>query len=191
MTQVRVEGYVVGYDEVGGELLWTVKVNYSHSVHDGKKFKVHSLHPGTMLTKPSVDVSFRVEPVQVGQEQVLKAIDVAIGEIVSTVAPTTMESNNDDVISFYASEMGGDVGVVVTGLGSANEVRSDLEGSDDEHFVAYFEVPCTRPKLPAYTFPGELESSMDIVLALLGIDSTKDVLEYILTQVFVHGRNSQ
>lgn len=75
----RVKGYVVGYDKKGGEIVWDVKVKDGESIHHGQKFQVASLHPGAMLTKPGIDVTFRVEPFGASQEKVLKAVDVSIG----------------------------------------------------------------------------------------------------------------
>mgnify|MGYP001580269366 FL=1 len=78
----RVKGYVVGYDTKSGELLWTVRVKEEASVHYCTKFEVASLHPGTMLTKPGDDVTFRVREFSTGrleQEKVLKAVDVSLG----------------------------------------------------------------------------------------------------------------
>ncbi|MFC1644618.1 hypothetical protein ACFL08_01170 [Patescibacteria group bacterium] len=76
----RIQGFVVGYDKVANELLWTVKVKDQDSQHNGQKFLVASLHPGTMLTRPGVDVTFRVRSFGTEQEQVLRAIDVSIGK---------------------------------------------------------------------------------------------------------------
>ncbi len=78
----RVKGYVVGYDVKVGELVWTVKVKDSDSVHNKKKFEVASLHPGTMITKRGVDVTFRVQEFRVGrieQEKELRAVGVSLG----------------------------------------------------------------------------------------------------------------
>ena len=41
--------------------VWTVKVKDQQSQHNEQKFQVASLHPGTMLSKPGVDVTFRVD----------------------------------------------------------------------------------------------------------------------------------
>jgi len=75
----RVKGYVVGYDKKAGEIVWDVKVKDGESLHNGQKFQVASLHPGTMLAKPGIDVTFRVESFGASQEKVLKAVDVSIG----------------------------------------------------------------------------------------------------------------
>lgn len=77
----RIRGFVVGYDKVASEFLWTVKVKDQGSQHNGQKFLVASLHPGTMLTRPGVDVTFRVQPFGIEQEKVLRAVDVSIGKI--------------------------------------------------------------------------------------------------------------
>ena len=75
----RIQGFVVGYDKVANELLWTVKVKDQNSVHNGQKFLVASLHSGTMLTRPGIDVTFRVQSFGTEQERVLRAVDVSIG----------------------------------------------------------------------------------------------------------------
>lgn len=75
----RVKGYVVAYDNKSGELVWTVKVKDPNSLHNAQKFSVASLHPGTMLTKPGIDVTFRVQDFGSEQEKVLKAVDVSAG----------------------------------------------------------------------------------------------------------------
>lgn len=80
MKMKRVRGFVVGYDKKANELLWTVKVNDPNSQHDGQEFLVASLHYGTMLTRSGVDVTFRVRPFKVEQEQVLRAVDVSLGK---------------------------------------------------------------------------------------------------------------
>ncbi len=76
----RIKGFVVGYDKVANELLWTVRVNDPNSKHHSQKFLVASLHSGAMLTRPGVDVTFRVQSFGTEQEQVLRAVDVSIGE---------------------------------------------------------------------------------------------------------------
>lgn len=189
MTQVRVTGYVVGYDEVGGEVLWKVKVKDSSSVHNGKKFVVHSLHPGTMLSKPSVDVTFKVAPIQVGQEQTLKAVDVAIGEVSSTIAHTDAESDDAGVMYFFASELDGKVYVWSTGLTTAEEVEADIRGGD-ETLVAFFKVPLHKPSDAQLQYAHAFEDSMTVLHALLCNDSIREAFEYMLSKVFVHGRNS-
>jgi len=75
----RVKGYVVAYDNKSGKLVWVVKVKDPTSLHNEQKFEVASLHPGTMLEKPGVDVTFRVQNFGSGQEKVLRATDVSIG----------------------------------------------------------------------------------------------------------------
>jgi hypothetical protein len=190
MTQVRVTGYVVGYDEVGGEALWKLKVKDSSSVHNGKKFVVHSLHPGTMLSKPSVDVTFKVAPIQVGQEQTLKAVDVAIGEISSKIAHAdTKPSDDADVINFFASELDGKVNVWLTGLKSTEEVQADLRGSD-ETLVAFFKIPLNEPSNSSLEYADAYDNSMTVLCALLHNDTIREAFEHMLSQVFVHGQNS-
>lgn len=73
----RVKGYVVGYSEKDGSLIWTVKVKDTSSTEDGNKFPVYSLHPGTMLCKPGVDVTFEIKPIGAGLMRIMSAIDVA------------------------------------------------------------------------------------------------------------------
>lgn len=74
---LRVKGYVVGYSEKDGSLIWTVKVKDESSSENGNKFPVYSLHPGTMLCKPGVDVTFEIKPVGAGLMRIMSAVDVA------------------------------------------------------------------------------------------------------------------
>ncbi|MBP6858689.1 MAG: hypothetical protein KBC33_02575 [Candidatus Pacebacteria bacterium] len=76
----RIKGYVVAYDNKSGKLVWVVKVKDPSSTHNDQKFEVASLHPGTMLEKPGIDVTFRVEDFGSQREKVLKAVDVSIGK---------------------------------------------------------------------------------------------------------------
>lgn len=69
---MRVKGYVVGYDTKNGELIWTVKVKDETSRRNGEKFVVETLHAGTMLCKPAVDVTFEISFLD-------KAVDVCLG----------------------------------------------------------------------------------------------------------------
>lgn len=190
MAQVRVKGYVVGYDEVGGELLWKVRVKDSGSVHNSTKFMVHSLHPGTMLSKPSVDVTFMVAPVQVGEEQVMKAVDVAIGEVPSTIVHANTEpASNDASMNFVATELNGEVSLWYTGLESAKEVQADVKHSE-ERFITFFQIPLHAPSDAHSQYADEFENSMAILHGLLCNDAIREAFEDLLTQVFVHGQNS-
>lgn len=189
MIRVRIKGYVIGYDVVGGELLWRVKVKDSSSIHDGKKFVVHSLHPGTMLSRPSVDVSFRVEPVQVGQEQNLKAVDVAVGEIISIITPVDVKPENADAVSFVASVLDGELSVSVTGLNSREEFKKELMGSEEE-IISFFRISYNMPKNIDGVLPDVFCNSMEILHRLLCSADIQPAFEYLLTQVFTQGRQS-
>lgn len=188
MIQVRVKGHVVGYDEVGGELLWKVKVRDASSIHNDKKFLVHSLHPGTMLSRPSVDVSFRVEPVQVGQEQILKAVDVAIGQV-SSVATNADVSRDEDAIFIFASELDGEVAVCVTGLSSLEELKSIVENGG-EQVISFIRVPYKLPESVEGLLDDSFQNSMGILHGLLCSDDIQPAFEHLLTQVFIEGRQS-
>ena len=60
MALERIKGYVVGYDAKDGEISWTVKVKDPQSAHHGEKFRVASMWPGMMLTRPGADVTFSI-----------------------------------------------------------------------------------------------------------------------------------
>jgi hypothetical protein len=91
MTQVRVKGYVVGFDVIGGAIRWRVKVKDSRSEYNGCNFPVASCYPGTMLTRPAVDVSFVLAPVPSSGTDVecfegrLRAFEVSFKDVVVPV----------------------------------------------------------------------------------------------------------
>lgn len=58
MAQIRVRGYVVGYDVRQGAVEWTVRMNEDRHPDNGKKFDVGSFHPGTLGIKAGVNVTF-------------------------------------------------------------------------------------------------------------------------------------
>lgn len=77
MTQARVKGFVVGYDEKGGGFVWVVKVKDTQSEFNGRKFEVHST-VGPTITHPATDVTFKIEHLPDGESTNLKAVDVRI-----------------------------------------------------------------------------------------------------------------
>ena len=188
MTQVRVEGYVVGHDIVGGELWWTVKVKDPTSANQSKKFLVHSLYPGTMLTKPSVDVSFVVAPIQVGQEQVMKAVDVAIGEVVSPVEHAAISPESEEAMFVIATEIDGQVSVWFTGMESAEEVRKEVR-KNGEDLVAFMRIPHQQPQdADKDVF---FTNSMQILHGLSCNEELRPAFEFLLTQVFISNQSQQ
>ncbi len=74
MTQIRVEGYIVGCDIKHGECEWTVKLTTPTHPHEGKKFTVASFHPSMDHAKGGVNVSFRIE--WINNDCEMKACDV-------------------------------------------------------------------------------------------------------------------
>ena len=188
MTQARVKGFVVGYDISNEfEVSWTVRVKDKTSANDGKRFKVHSLHPGTMLTKKGADVTFVVAPIQVGDEQVMKAVDVAIGEVTSQVAHAKPRPENEDATFIVATEMNGQVSVWFTGMESAEEVQREVE-KNEERLVAFMRIPHQQPlDAEQNVF---FENSMQILHGLSCNEELRGTFEFLLTQVFVHGQKS-
>ena len=175
-TQVRVRGYVVGYSVSAGELIWTVKVKDPKSVHDGKKFTVQSCQVGTMLSRPSVDVSFRVEPVQVGEEFVLRAVEVAFTGQSAISAIKRIPANGDEV---YLAVLRYDRGVYAAFVGYDNEkeLREAFE-ADGEQVIAFLPIPVDEKGLDV-----EVQAGLNAVAALTYVESTRDALEHILTKL--------
>jgi len=181
----RVSGFVVGHDTKEKGKVWKVRVKDQTSVHDGKKFEVASTHPGTELSQPSTDVTFRIEPLQVEGEFVLKAVDVADGPLTeSSRRPAGDTSEGTYTLNVCASEVvsTGEVSVFTTGLENEEQARSDLD-STIERVVAFKAINLTPPDLPA-----EVHNGLEIIERLSCIDAPRDGLDYLLSEVFKLGQ---
>ncbi len=60
----RIEGFVVGSDEIAGRTVWKVRVKDGNCEHDGKKLAVHSVDPRTKL-HGALDVTFFIDSFQI------------------------------------------------------------------------------------------------------------------------------
>lgn len=199
MTQVWVKGYVVGYDKVERgtagqvEVLWTVKVKDQKSAHNGQKFEVHST-VGPTLTKPSVDVSFRVEPIQVGQEQVLKAVDVRLST--TTQVEPKRESNlprkDSETFNLAVVETSsGERYVIVTGFQTRAEAEDwfESESGGEERVVDFlqFDIYEVQNEDDSEEIPGAFE----VIKALSVVENSRQAIEKLLTALYNLSRKPQ
>lgn len=181
MTQGRVKGFVVGYDRTRFGFAWTVRVKDEKSEHNGKKFLVHS---GEMLTKPAVDVTFKIEPAQVGQKRLLRATDVRISFPVRVELEKKedekFEEVSSDTLNVVVTQVGDDIEVWTTGCGSAKEVEREL--GSDERVVAFlpFDIrECEDDE--------DIIDAFEVIKALCLVQETRDSLEKLLAAVFKLG----
>ena len=181
----RVSGFVVGHDEKGTDKVWKVRVKDQASVHDGKKFEVASEHPGTELSLPSTDVTFRIEPLQVEGEFVLKAVDVAVGPLTeSSRQPVRDNSEGSYTLNVCATEMvsTGEVSVFTTGLEDEDQARREID-SACEQLLAFSAINLTPSDSPA-----EVHTGLEIIERLSCIDGPRDGLDYLLSEMFKLGQ---
>ena len=185
----RVKGYVVGYDNKRGELLWKVKVKDPGSFHDGKKFEVVSLHPGTMITKQSVDVTFRVREFNIGrieQEMVLKAVDVSLG----------LNEPNDEIVdvekvtesmSFALVDEGGQIYAWYNECETHDECREWLrEKSDECHLLDFVRISDSAfGQNGLYGWDESAEAAFIGLKKMTEIDGVRKALEAIVTETFM------
>ncbi|NQV87955.1 MAG: hypothetical protein HQ402_00160 [Parcubacteria group bacterium] len=190
MTQVRVKGYVVGFDKSGDELLWTVKVKDPTSAHDNKKFPVASMHQGSLLTKPGVDVTFKVEPVQVGQEQVLKAVDVSLGFENLEEEIESDEASHQESIGFALVEEGDLVYVWPNECKSRDEAEEWLKGMSEEcKLCAFFRVhPGLFETSPTIESVEDATHAFEALRSMARLNSFRDTLAVIVMEAFALGQ---
>jgi hypothetical protein len=181
-TQVRVKGFVVGYDVKTGELVWTVKVKDLQSPHNGHKFEVVSCHPGTMLSRPAVDVTFVIAVCQVGGQPVLKAADVAIGVDPPKDRNTKSEvhNENDETINVAVTVMDGKYLVWTTGHESVEESTRELDPDGTEKAVVLVEIP-VHPGLEEEDF--RVREGMAAVATLIYLDPLQAAFEKVMSDV--------
>ena len=174
MTQVRVKGFVVGYDEKAGEILWTVRVKDSQSIHHGKKFQVESLRDGAMLTKPGVDVTFCIKSVQVGSEEVLKAVDVSLGHVMPS--DENVEATEETPrLKVLVTVMDGQYHVAFAHFRGLAEARQAYQGTDEQ-------------VVELYDFTPENLEGLALLEAITVTDGVCDTLEELLVAVFQLGQ---
>jgi len=183
----RVAGFVVGNDKKAGRTVWKVRVKDQASVHDEGKFEVVSKHPGTEPLNSSDDVTFRIEPLQVAGEIVLRAVDVAVGPVDTEskrkpdCEPSSEGSRTLNVcvtVDYFAP---GEVCVFTTGLENEEQARRDLDSTEGE-VIAFCAIDLAPSDLPA-----ESRMGLDIIDRLSCIDGPRDGLDYLLGEAFKLG----
>ncbi len=189
----RVKGYVVGYDVKASELVWTVKVKDQDSVHNGKKFEVASLHPGTMITKQGVDATFRVQEFNIGrleQEKELKAVDVSLGSSDPKDEPTGVEES-DESMSFALVVENGQTYAWYNECETRSECEEWLhEQSEECHLLDFVRVSTSYfSKNGAYGWEEEAEASFRGLREMMKIDVVRKVLEAIVAEIFMLQRH--
>ena len=181
----RVKGFVVGHDKKGQMEVWKVRVKDQSSHHDGSKFEVASVHPGVEL-KPSTDVTFRIEPLQVEGEFVLKAVDVATGTVTTEPSrqPVRSKSEGSPTMFVCVTEMvsTGDVNVFLTGFEDIQEARSQIDETT-ERVLGLLGIDLQPPHLGSEELTG-----LEIIERLSWVDTTRDAIEYLLAEVFKFGQ---
>lgn len=187
-TQIRVSGYVVGYDKVktdrGLELLWTVKVKDIKSEFDGRKFLVVSQQPGTMVTMAGKAVTFRIAPVEVESELVLRAVNVAIGPVMDIVSAPQPDEQSLTINVCAVQSEGGELEVFNTGLETIEQAQCDLNGND-RTVIAFRAINCEPADQPE-----EVLTGLRIIAGLSHLDGTLHALDYLFQEVFELGRQS-
>ncbi len=173
-TQVRVCGYVVGYSVTNGEVLWTVKVKEEKSIHHGKKFLVHSCRVGTMLSRPAVDVTFRVAPIQVGEECLLKAVDVALASQPLKEDMARSVKPSQDTINLVVMADNDGLTAYFVGYENAEQARQGF-ADEGEELVTFLQIPLDDAELD-----DDLRGGLDAIASLSCMDGTRDAMEHIL-----------
>lgn len=187
---MRTKGYVVGYDVKNGELVWTVKVKDVGNVHDGKKLLVHSLHPGTMLTKPAVDVSFDIQTV--GKTEEIMAIDVSLGTEFPEDNATKVD-NASKSMSFALVEENGKVYSRYNECQTQDECREWLkEQSDECRLVAFLRINADdfagKGKYGDYEDARAFFEGLQTMMK--EVDSVSHTLSALVTEAFILGMDS-
>jgi len=186
----RVQGFVVGYDKVANELLWTVKVRDQSSAHNDQKFLVASLHPGTMITRPGTDVTFRVQPFGTEQEQVLRAVDVSLGRIFPE-EKQIMEQVPEALILAFAE--GSPVAVIHTECKSVGEVQQWIgRAGGEEVIVDLIQItPELVIKHGGAFADEEAVAGLATLRQMMYLDPIRDVICAIAAEAYELGRKSK
>lgn len=191
MTQARVKGYVVGYDKTGGEVLWSVKVTDPGSAHDGQKFSVAWCDRGMMITKPAVDVTFKIVPVRVGREQVLRAVDVQFPGATQVESRKENSRVDRETLNLVVTELDGERHVFVIGASSRDEAERDLglSGTSREKVVDFLAFDIYEHV--SERDDADIPSAFEIIKALAHSDHSMQALEKFLGAVYRMGLDSK
>ena len=186
----RIKGFVVGYDKIAGEVLWTVKVKDQNSAHNNQKFTVASLHPGTMLTRPGIDVTFRVQTFGSEQEKVLRAVDVSIG----SVAPEEKQIVEKVPQSLTLVVTEGEIGFTVwhSECSSSDEARQlYCNENGEKSVVGLIEItPELVLKHGGAISDEEAVAGLATIRQLTYLDPLRDVVIAIAMEAFELGRKT-
>jgi len=187
----RIKGFVVGYDKVANELLWTVKVKDPNSAHNGQKFLVASLHPGTMVTRPGIDVTFRVQPFGTEQEKVLRAVDVSIGNTDPEEKPILERVPNSLALAMTEEEAG--LSVWHNECVSSEEAQQLFrERGGEGSFVGLIQItPELILKHGGAISNEEAVAGLATMRQMMYLDSIRDVVCAIAAEAFELGRASK
>jgi hypothetical protein len=188
----RVKGYVVGYDSKSGEIVWMVKVKDQDSLHNQQKFPVASLHPGTMLTKPGIDVTFRVQSFGTGQEKVLRAVDVSLG--ITDPEVKQIVERIPESLTLAVTENGGQFTVWHSECSSMDEARQVFCHGIEEGTVVVGLIEITPELVQKHggaISDDEAVAGLATVRQMAYLDPIRDVLCAIAAEAFALGQNSK
>lgn len=188
----RIKGFVVGYDKKATDLLWTVRVRDPKSVHNGQKFLVASLHPGTMITRQGVDVTFRVQPFGTEQEQVLRAVDVSLGPVAPEEKPI-VERIPEALALAVSNEEGIGFTVWHNECVSVEEAQSLFEESGAEGLVVGLIqiTPEHVLKHGGVISDEEAVAGLATIQQMINLDPIRDVICAIAAEAFELGQASK
>ena len=186
----RIKGYVVAYDTKSGQLVWTVKVKDLTSQHNQQKFEVASLLPGTMLSKPGVDVTFRVQAFGSEQEKVLKAIDVCIG--ITDPEEKQIVEQIPESLTLAVTENGGQFTVWHSECSSPEDAHQLYCVENEENVVVGLVkiTPELVVKHGGAISDEEAVAGLATVRQMAYLDPIRDVLIAIAAEAFALGRKS-
>lgn len=187
----RVKGYVVAYDTKSGKLVWVVKVKDPSSLHNDQKFEVASLHPGTMLEKPGIDVTFRVEDFGSQREKVLKAVDVSIGKESPEASPLMERTSTPLNYAFTVEE--GKLVVWQSECSSDDEAQETYLGTHQQDAVLGLIkiTPELVLKYGGMISDDEAVAGLAAVREMAGLDGIRDVLCAIAAEAFELGKRQR
>jgi hypothetical protein len=187
----RVKGYVVAYDTKSGKLVWVVKVKDPSSQHNDQKFEVASLHSGTMLEKPGIDVTFRVEDFGSQREKVLKAVDVSIGKESPEASPLMGRTSTPLNYVFTMEE--GKLVVWQSECSSDDEAQETYLGEHQQDAVLGLIkiTPELVLKYGGMISDDEAVAGLAAVREMAGLDGIRDVLCAIAAEAFELGKRQR
>ena len=191
----RIKGFVVGYDVKRGKIVWTVKAKDPTSEHNGHKFEVASVYLGTMLSKPGVDVTFRVQDVESGQEKVLRAVDVNVGSK-DPVENQITERIPDALIFALTGEMIDDRQVLNVWYSECETAEEAKEthlgfGAEEEIYIGLIKI---TPELVlehgGVIQKDEAVAGLATLRQMVNLNPIRDVLRAIIVEAFKLGKES-